>query len=106
MQNGMTSDHFNDDAGNPSGGCTFGTGFTISWQRGPLGRREDRSAPNGAFVEDVIAAAIDRISYYQTGRFACEFNERALVHLRSALAELEARTASREARGVEGTHEE
>ena len=105
MRAGIKSEHWNDSSGNPEGGATFGTGFAISWRHGPLGRGADRREPNGAFVEDVILAAADRIRYYQSGRFACERNAKALQHLEAALAELAARTNDRQARNVEGTHE-
>jgi hypothetical protein len=55
-------------------------------------------------VEDIIRAAIDRLEYYQRGKFASEYNAHALVDLGSALSILESRTADREARKVEGTH--
>lgn len=104
MQSRITSNHFSDSAGNPAGGTTYGQGFSIGWQNGPLGRGEDRIEPNGAFVEDVIAAAIDRLEYYQASRFNCEFNQRALDHLKEALRACNERTAEREKRLVEGTH--
>lgn len=97
--------HFTDVEGRPAGGTSTGTGFTIAWQNGPLGRGEERQAPNGAFVEDIIAAAKDRLNFYQQSDFACEENAQALEYLDKALAVLNARTAAREARGVEGTHE-
>jgi hypothetical protein len=136
----VTSNHFTDVDGNPAGGTTYGNGFAIGWQNGPLrepchippataqaitecptpGYHEThrycpscpwtenvgvaKRDPNGAFVEDVIAAAIDRIEFYQRGKFASDFNARALDHLTLALQELTARTADREARRVEGTH--
>ncbi|MGE4195943.1 MAG: hypothetical protein AB7G11_02310 [Phycisphaerales bacterium] len=99
------SRHFTDDQGNPAGGQSYGRGFTIEWQNGPLGRGEHRQAPNGAFVEDVIGAAIDRLEYFQRGKFACDANAEAVTYLHLALRRLEARTAEREARGVEGTLE-
>lgn len=101
---GFRSEHWSDADGNPAGGATFGTGFAISWQNGPLGRGEERREPNGAFVEDIIAAAADRIRFYQASKFASDLNEQALFHLEDALAALQARTADREARDVEGTH--
>lgn len=101
----IRSDHWNDANGNPSGGSTFGNGFAISWQNGPLGRGPDRKEPNGAFVEDIILAALDRIVYYQGSRFHSAHTSRAIVALRSALDELHARTADREIRAVEGTHQ-
>ena len=100
------SEHWNDTNGNPAGGTTFGRGFAIGWQNGPLGRGDDRKEPNGAFVEDIIAAAADRLQYYQDSRFASKHNAMALLHLDEALRALSARTADREARAVEGTHAE
>lgn len=94
-----------DDAqGNPAGGHYHSTGIKIEWQNGPLGRRAERIAPNGAFVENVIEAAIVRIKYYQDSKFACFENEQALRHLQIAAAWLDKRTKDREARNVEGTH--
>ncbi len=95
----------NDENGKPAGGHVAGTGLTINWQNGPLGRGEDRQEPNGAFVETVIEAARQRIQYYQEAGFACHENREALTHLEGALAVLDARTKSRESAGVEGTHE-
>ncbi|KAB7752772.1 hypothetical protein [Mycolicibacterium mucogenicum] len=100
------SEHWNDTNGNPAGGTTFGRGFAIGWQNGPLGRGAERSEPNGAFVEDIIAAAADRLQYYQDSRFASKYNATALLHLDEALRALNARTADREDRDVEGTHAE
>lgn len=97
------SSHFSDKDGNPSGGTTHGTGFAIGWQNGPLGRGADRKEPNGAFVEDVINAAIDRLEYYQASKFASSYNAAALEHLLNAVDSLNRRTADRENRDVEGT---
>ncbi len=102
-----------------AGGVSFGTGFSISWQNGPLGRCVDgcqrypadhkmgctRNAPNGAFVEDIIDVALDRLFHFQRGRFKNDYNEAAIRHLGMALACLDQRTVNREARKVEGTHE-
>lgn len=107
MQIGFHAKNVTDANGNPAGGVVVGTGFTISWQDGPLGRGADRKQPNGAFVEDVIAAVMQRIEHYQmaqNGKFACLENERAITHLTNALEELDCRTKAREARNVEGTH--
>lgn len=90
--------------GKPAGGTVVGTGLTIVWQDGPLGRGSDRKAPNGAFVEDVIDSARQRIAHYQEGEFACEDNAEALGHLTKALDCLDRRTRERESRAVEGTH--
>jgi len=104
MRSKVTENHVTDEHGKPAGGTTYGNGFAIGWQHGPLGRGEDRKAQNGAFVEDVIVAAIGRIEHYESTEFACDANAAALDFLRSALDCLNRRTAEREARGVEGTH--
>lgn len=104
MENPISDTHWTDANGNPEGGQTFGNGFAIAWQRGPLGRDDNRQPPNGAFVEDVIRAAAMRLEFYQNGKFNCDRNANALRHLYAALDELRARTADREARKVEGTH--
>lgn len=93
-----------DADGNPAGGVTEATGIAIHWQNGPLNVDGIRKAPNGAFVEDVIEAAIRRIEFYQRSRFHCLENAVALGHLRAAAEVLEERTRNREDRGVEGTH--
>jgi hypothetical protein len=98
------SEHWVDADQNPAGGVSTGMGFNISWQMGPLGRGKERRIPNGAFVEKIIYAAIDRIQFYQRSKFNCADNELALNHLRDALVALERRTAERDAREVEGTH--
>lgn len=90
----------------PSGGSTRGLGLLIDWQDGPLGRGAGRQEPNGAFVEGVIAAAIGRLEWYQTSKFHCSYNAEAITHLRAALDALDRRTKDREARDVEGLHEE
>ena len=86
------------------GGSVNGKGISIDWQDGPLGRGCDRKEPSGAFVETVIAAAKQRLEYYQSSKFACEENGLAVSALEGALCELNKRTANREDREVEGTH--
>lgn len=104
--NKITSEHWRDELGNPAGGITQGVGLLISWQNGPLGRGISRRGRNGAFVEDVIAAVVDRLEEYQSSRFNSTYNQVAIDHLHRALGSLEARTADREAREVEGTHKQ
>lgn len=107
MRQGIMEHHVLDADGNPAGGQTLGVGIAIRWQDGPLGRGLERQQPNGAFVEDVIAAALGRIQFYQTaseGRFNCRENALAITKLEEALHWLDSRTRAREARGVEGTH--
>lgn len=98
-----------DADGNPAGGEVKIAGsdaLYVRWQNGPLAIDGVQREPNGAFAEDVIAAAIYRLEHYQQSRFACRDNAKALKHLYKALAALEHRTAERTARGVEGTHEQ
>lgn len=100
--------NFEDANGNPAGGEVKGTGLNISWQNGPLGRDAERIEPNGAFVETVISAALQRIQWYQTasgGKFNCRENAIAITKLEEALLWLDKRTRDREARQVEGTHQ-
>lgn len=104
MRTELFSRHWNDANGNPAGGVTQAKGFTISWQNGPLGRGNERREPNGAFVEDVIAAALDRLEFYQSSKFNCSENALAIQNLKLALEHLGMRTKDREARQVEGTH--
>lgn len=103
MESPITSRHWNDANGNPAGGSTYGHGFAISWQNGPL-NEPGGGRTWGAFVEDVIAAAIDRIEHYESSKFACAENDEALRALRLALRWLNVRTERRAKAGVEGTH--
>ena len=93
-----------DEQGNPTGGLVNGTGLSIRWQAGPLGRGEDRKAANGAFVETVISAALQRLEFYQSSKFKCRENALAVTKLEEALHWLESRTSRREAAATEGTH--
>ncbi len=104
MRQPIVSQHNLDANGKPAGGCTTGIGLQIQWQNGPLGRDGDRLAPNGAFVETVIAAALDRLEFYQSGEFRCRENALAITKLEEALHWCNHRTAERERRQVEGTH--
>jgi hypothetical protein len=104
MLDKFTAMNLNDEMGNPAGGTVTGIGLSITWQNGPLGRGDERQAPNGAFVETVIAAAKSRLDFYQESKFACDDNAEAIVLLDQALAVLNRRTLAREAREVEGTH--
>jgi hypothetical protein len=103
----FSSTNDTDDNGNPTGGNVRGVGLNIDWQNGPLGRGDGRQEPNGAFVETVIAAAVQRLQFYNEaseGRFRCRENSLAITHLEEALHWLNHRTAAREAREVEGLH--
>jgi len=112
MQQQFEAINRNDIYGNPAGGSVYleapvgseEPALYVRWQDGPLAADGVRTEPNGAFVETVIAAAAQRIRYYQESKFACVENDVALSHLEAALAALQARTAKRERLGIEGTN--
>ena len=106
MNQHITSEHYIDENGNPAGGSVTGKGIAIDWQNGSLVDPDtgERREPTGAFVENIIRAALDRIEYYQTTQFRCRENALAITKLEEALHWCQHRTAAREARGVEGTH--
>ena len=105
----FSSSNLTDVHGLPAGGMVDAVGLHIHWQKGPLGKEGvDLRKPNGAFVETVIAAAKQRIEWYQEvndGKFACDENRWAIDCLKEALKHLDTRTKDRQARGVEGTHQ-
>ncbi len=107
MRIGFKATNDVDDKGRPCGGSVDGTGFSIKWQNGPLGRRgtNERIGPNGAFVEDVLDAVRQRLDHYQAAGFECEENADAITYIGLALLKLDARTQRRVSAGVEGTHE-
>lgn len=91
--------------GYPAGGSAYKSHYlSINYQNGPITCADD---VNGASVEDVIECGIDRLEFFQTacnGKFANEYNAKAIECLREAIKHLEARTKEREARKVEGTY--
>ena len=102
-----------DKDGNPAGGYVHVAHpsvmdkpnlASIYWQDGPVSR-EAGQAPNGAFVEDIIAACVERLSFYQKSPFNCPENAFAIEHLKSANQILLERRKDRQARQVEGKHE-
>jgi len=106
MEDTIKAENRLDENGNPAGGYVDGIGLTIKWQDGPLGRGEDRKAPNGAFVETVIQAVIQRIEHYNSTKFKCRENSIAITKLEEAKMWLNSRTQRREKEGTEGTHKE
>lgn len=59
---------------------------------------------NGVTAEDLMKVCEEVFTCYQESQFACEENEEALGHIRSALAAMAKRTNRRIEDGVEGTH--
>ena len=102
---GITENHELSKDGKPFGGQTSGRGFEITWQRGPLLIDGQRVEPNGAFVQDVISAAIGRLQFYQSSDFRCSENAMAITKLEEAMHWMDHRTQARMARDVEGTWE-
>ncbi len=100
----IRSAHFSDDEGNPTGGTTFGPGFTIGWQYGLICYENEKKAQNGAVVEDVLSACVDRLEFYQTSKFKCEENFVAISHIKKAIESLIERKVDRVKRGVGGTY--
>lgn len=96
--------NFSDDDGNHQGGCVFGPGFTISWQRGPA-IIDEMFQQNGAFLETVLGAVIHQLEYVNSGKFKCQENADALRFLTLAAEAMASRRRDRQVRGVSGTHE-
>ena len=72
---------------------------TLNFQNGPIGE----VGVNGIQNEPVIAILIDRLKFLDAA-FPSDFNKNAIMHLEEALKSLQARTANRISRGVEGTN--
>ena len=93
--------NWTDAKGNPAGGQSYGIGFTIAWQRGPLGENGER---NGAFLLEVLDACLEQLKLFNTAQFACVENLEATEYLNKAIERLEARKARRKEQGSLGTH--
>lgn len=96
-----------DEKDNPTGGEVNGNGLSIKWQDGPRGKEgtEELEAPNGAFVEDVLWAALQRLEFFQESKFKDRANAMAITHIEGALQALKDRQLERSHRRVEGKHE-
>lgn len=95
-----------DELGQPTGGTVNSVGINIAWQDGPRGTvNGELAAPNGAFIEDVIYAAMQRLAFFQQSAYAHQSNVEAVTHLREALDSLASRTAERKESGKLGKHE-
>lgn len=105
-----------DGAGNPTGGGVLlyvnkggddeFPAVHIAWQDGPRGQADGTLAdPNGAFVEDVIWAALQRLEFFNESKYRDRANSLAITHLEQALQALKDRQLERSHRNVEGKHE-
>ena len=74
--------------------------LTIVFQNGPIAE----AGVNGITHEALIAILVDRLRCFQDGPYKCRENALALTKLEEAQHWLHARTRTRLARGVEGTH--
>lgn len=88
-----------DENNNPTGGNTTSIGISIEWQDGIK-----NNGQNGAFIEDVITAAIQRLEFFNDSKFRCRENSLAITKLEEALLWLNYRTANRQNQGVENTY--
>lgn len=105
QSNKIRARNYTDQDGNPSGGYAQGPGMTVVFQDGPRGKIGESLAPaNGAFVEDLMVAAMQRLSFFQGSQYAHPANAEAIVHLDRAIAALNARAEERKARGVLGVN--
>ncbi len=76
-------------------------GVRIDFQNGPLTGKP----PNGLSIEALLTIVEDRLSGFQSGKFACRENAVALTKVQEAMMWLQKRTLDRVRRGVEGTHQ-
>lgn len=72
----------------------------ILFQNGPI----PEHGTNGVTHEALLAIVKHRLESFQAGKYACDDNAVALAAVDNAIAALHARTKTRLARGVEGTH--
>jgi hypothetical protein len=106
-----------DAAGNPTGGQTemvvadqdlgasaseLRSVISITWQEGVV---PPGGVQNGAFVEDVLEAARQRLLFFNSTKFRCRENSLAITKIEEALQWLDWRTRSRLNQGVENTYE-
>lgn len=98
--------NYEDADGNPSGGYAHGPGLCVAFQDGPRGKKHDGTLlpANGAFVEDLITAAYQRLAFFEGSKFKHEANHRAMLHLQSAIEALQERAKERAQRGVLGAN--
>jgi hypothetical protein len=73
----------------------------ILFQNGPI----PQVGHNGVTIEHLLAVCGHRLEELQSGKFASEYNQKALEHIQGAIASLSQRTLDRIARQVEGTYQ-
>lgn len=106
QSNEVIARNYVDAAGNPSGGYAHGPGMCVSFQDGPRGRDAggELLPANGAFVEDLLVAARQRLAFFQESKFAHDSNDECIRHLDYCIDALHARAKERASRGVLGAN--
>lgn len=86
--------------------------LVVNWQDGARGTGETNAdgspvlaEPNGAFVEDVLWAALQRLEFFNESKYRDRANSLAITHIEQALQALKDRQLERSHRNVEGKHE-
>jgi hypothetical protein len=104
QSNPVRSRNYVDENGNPAGGYAHGIGLCVNFQDGPRGKTDggELRPANGAFVEDLLVAAAERLRFFQSSRFAHPANQEAIDHINEAIRALHVRATDRAARGVLG----
>jgi hypothetical protein len=106
-RNKLKIQNFFDDDGNPAGGTVEGKGLSVTFQDGPLGRPDENGVlpeSNGAYVEDLLEGAMERLLFYQRSDFNCRENAIAITKIEEAQMWLLRRRTERESRKVQGTN--
>jgi hypothetical protein len=73
---------------------------SLHFQEGPI----KEAGVNGVTMQDLLAIVVNRLESFQKSQFKCNDNATALLKVKDALLALNARTAARLEKGVEGTH--
>lgn len=108
----VQSDFITDKDGNPTGGETEMVVASpqhegeecvlhVVWQNGMVGPK----GQNGAFVEDVLEAARQRLLFFNSTKFRCRENSVAITKIEEALQWLDWRTRQRLLQDMENTYE-
>jgi hypothetical protein len=111
VQQDLVAENVLDENENPTGGNVVGVGLKIEWQSEPRATGEFNAdgspvlkAPNGAFVEDALWAALQRLEFFNETKYRDRGNSLAITHIEQALQALKDRQLQRSYRGVEGAH--
>ena len=112
----VQSEFLTDQDGNPTGGRTemmvahypedgaegsLRHAIDINWQDGIIGD----GVQTGAFIEDVLEAARQRLLFFNGTKFRCRENSVAITKIEEALQWLDWRTRQRVIQDVENTYE-